>query len=223
MTDARERPRFAQTADLADVPGWAGVVMAVLRVVTQLVGINLLMIAGTLAGGVVAGLAPAASAARALTARLATTDPSTSLWREFWSHWRAGFVRANLLALPFWAVGMLAVIDLWALGAADGVVRAAMGAALLVVVLYLAVALVYLPIVAGEHTDAWAPSVRFVLLAPALFPARGFAILAVLAAVGAVYWFVPPLALLFGGALPLFLTGMLAAPAVGGAGAAPAR
>jgi len=220
MTDVRERPRSAATADLADVPGWAGVVMAVLRVVTQLVGINLLMIAGALAGGVVAGLAPAASAGRALSARLATTDPSTSLWRDFWSHWRARFVRANLLALPFWGVGMLAAIDLWALAAADGAARAAMGAALLVVVLYLAVALAYLPIVAGEHDDPWAPSVRFVLLAPALFPGRGVAIIAVLAAVGVVYWFVPPLALLFGAALPLFLTGMLAAPAVSGAAAA---
>ncbi|MEU1972575.1 DUF624 domain-containing protein [Microbacterium sp. NPDC019599] len=214
MTDIRERPRPASSADLADVPGWAGVVMAVLRVVTQLVGINLLMIAGTLAGGVVAGLAPAASAARALTARLATTDPSTSLWRDFWSHWRARFVRANLLALPFWGAGMLVAADVWMLGAAQGAVRAAMGAALLVVVLYLAVALAYLPIVAGEHADPWAPSVRFVLLAPALFPARGFAILAVLAAVGLVYWFVPPIALLFGAALPLLLTGMLSAPAV---------
>ncbi|WP_109209024.1 MULTISPECIES: DUF624 domain-containing protein [Microbacterium] len=212
---AHRRPT---AADLADVPGWAGVVMLVLRAVTQLVGVHVLIVLGTLAGGVVAGLAPAATAARSITAHLADGTAGLAMWREFWRAWRESFRRANLLALPFWGAAVLLAVDAWAVAHSDGAVRAAMGIALVVVSVYAVVALAYLPVVAGEFDDPWAASVRYLLLAPALHPGRGLAILVSLAAIGWVYAVVAPVAVLFGLALPVLVTGWIAASALAPAG-----
>lgn len=208
------RPRGLAALDPAGTPGWAGGVMGMLRLATQLVGINLLVIAGTLAGGIVLGLAPAASAGRSLTAQLGAGSPSSAVWGEFWAHWRSYFRRANALALPFWAAGGILLLDLLAMQSATGGLRAALIVALVVGGAYLLVALTYAPMVIGDYSDPWAASIRFVVLAPALYPLRGLAILVVWAAVALVYATFPPLALLFGLALPLLLTGWLTASAL---------
>lgn len=208
------RARGLAALDPAGTPGWAGGVMGMLRLATQLVGINLLVIAGTLAGGIVLGLAPSASAARDLTARLGAGAPSSAVWSEFWAHWRSRFRRANAVVLPFWVAGGVLLLDLLALQGATGGVRAALIVALVVGGGYLLVALTYAPMVIGDYADPWAASIRFVILAPALYPLRGLAILVVWAAVALVYATFTPLALLYGLALPLLLTGWLTASAL---------
>ncbi|GAA2977040.1 putative membrane protein YesL [Microbacterium terrae] len=214
MTAPSAERRSPASADLADVPGWAGAVMLVLRAITQLVGIHVLIVLGTLAGGIVGGLAPAATAARSLTSHLADGTAGLAMWREFWGAWRSSFRRANLLALPFWGIGVLLATDAWALAQTTGAVRAAMGVALVVVTAYALVALAYLPLVAGEFDDPWGASIRYLLLAPALHPGRGCAILVSLAAIGWAYWMVPPVAVLLGLAAPILVTGWIAAPAL---------
>ena len=85
------------------VDGWAGRVMVFLRVGTQLVAVNVLVVLGTLLGAVVLGTYPALAAGGGLLARLVSGSPSEHLWREFWSAYRAGFRRLNVLGAPLTA------------------------------------------------------------------------------------------------------------------------
>jgi len=66
----------------------------------RLVGLNLLWLAGVLAGGVVAGISPATVALFALLREYQRGD-SPRPWQDFWRHWRVEFGRSQLrLGLP---------------------------------------------------------------------------------------------------------------------------
>lgn len=74
----------------------------------RLAGLNLLWLAGVLAGGVVAGLSPATVALFALV-RDYQRGRHPRPWRDFWRHWRAEFARAQLrLGLPLLTVWVFA-------------------------------------------------------------------------------------------------------------------
>ncbi|MFB9659681.1 DUF624 domain-containing protein [Glycomyces mayteni] len=100
--------------------------------------LNLLVIASTLAGGVVLGWAPALAAATACS-RTRLRGDSQHLVRAFASQWRGRFVHANLLAAP----SALAIAALgWNLAAAEPLwLRAALAAALALAVAHLLLAL----------------------------------------------------------------------------------
>lgn len=118
----------------------------------RLAGLNLLWLAGVLAGGVVAGLSPATVALFALV-RDYQRGRHPRPWRDFWRHWRAEFARAQLrLGLPLLTVWVFAFYLL----AARGTPLA--GAVAVLAVVYLAV-LAYLPAVLAHFdvpaTAAW--------------------------------------------------------------------
>ncbi|WP_335985529.1 DUF624 domain-containing protein [Glycomyces sp. MUSA5-2] len=100
--------------------------------------LNLLVIAFTLAGGIVLGWAPALAAAAACS-RIRLRGDSQHLLRAFASRWRRRFVHANLLAAP----SALALAALgWNLAAAESPwLRAALVAALALVVAHLLLAI----------------------------------------------------------------------------------
>ncbi|MEZ0448135.1 YesL family protein [Cellulomonas sp. ICMP 17802] len=195
--------------DLA-VGGWAGRVMAFLRVGTQLVGVNLLMVLGTLAGAVLLGLYPALSAGGSLLARLASGQASEHLWREFWAAYRADLRRLNVLGAPVTVGAVLLGLDAAALLAApSGPARAALTVAVVGLAAYLLVALATLVPVARRYPASAARTWRFVALAPLLSPLTSVGVLATLVLVAVLVSRVTVLVPLAGLSLPLLATGWL--------------
>ncbi|GAB3165779.1 hypothetical protein GCM10027059_23800 [Myceligenerans halotolerans] len=189
-----------------DVPGWAGSVMAVLRVLTRLVEVNLLVLAGALAGGILLGLGPALKAGSAV---LHTPDLAMEPWRGFWREWRTGWRRSNLLFAPFWPVGALLWADAAAVGQASGPVHAVMLAGLTLASAWTAAVLAWWPRIVLRYDDA-APAVwRYLLLTPLMAPGVTLATLITLAATAAAILGVPLVALVAGMSFPLWATGKL--------------
>ena len=198
-------------ADDLAVGGWAGRVMVFLRVATQLVAVNLLVVLGTLAGGVVLGADPALAAGGMLHARLAGGAPSDHLWREFWGAYRAGFRRLNVLGAPLTAGFALLAVDAAVLGAASaGPAKAALTAGVVVLTAYLLVALATLVPVARRYghvpaTRTW----RFVAVAPLLSPLTSLAVLVAFAVLAVTFTYVTVLIPLVGVSVPLLASGWL--------------
>lgn len=180
--------------------------MAVLRALTRLVEVNLLVLAGALAGGLLLGLGPALKAGSAV---LHDPDLAMEPWRGFWREWRADWRRSNLLFAPFWLVGALLWADAAAVGQASGPAHAAMLSGLTVASAWTAVVLAWWPRIVLRYDDA-APAVwRYLLLTPLLAPGTALAILVTLAATAAVILGVPLAALAAGASFPLWATGRL--------------
>jgi uncharacterized membrane protein YesL len=92
--------------------GWAGKVMHWLRFAIALVLINLLFVAGTLAGLIVLGVFPAATAAAILLGRLRAGQPGDTLVRDFITAYRAQFWHLNVVAIPFHLAAVVIFLDL---------------------------------------------------------------------------------------------------------------
>jgi uncharacterized membrane protein YesL len=149
--------------------------------------LNLLVVAFTLAGGIVLGWAPALAAAAACS-RTRLRGDTQQLLRAFASRWRRQFVHANLLAAPSGLV--LAVLG-WNLAAAEAtwlqVALVAAGA--------LCLAHLFLAVTMDAHYElrrgrclrlAWEFGLRF--------PGAPLLLIATTALVGAITVFVPGLA-----------------------------
>ncbi|GAA1713746.1 hypothetical protein GCM10009809_07420 [Isoptericola hypogeus] len=201
LRDAARR-RVAQ----AEVPGWAGGVMAALRWATLLVEVNAMVVLGTLAGGVVLGLGPALRAGGAVAAGM-TAGPTP--WRTFWRTWRAGFGRTNLLFAPAWVIGLLLWFDAVALGLLDGPARASLQLGLVVVGAWALVAVSYWVRVAARYDRGPLETWRFLLLAPLLAPTTTLAVLVVAGATALAGWAMPLALALAGASFPLWATGRL--------------
>lgn len=191
--------------------GWAGRVMVFLRVGTQLVAVNALVLLGTLAGTVVLGAYPALAAGGGLLARLTAGAPSEHLWREFWSAYRAGFRRLNLLGAPLTAGFALLALDASVLAAASpGPTKAVLTVGVVALTAYLVLALVTLVPVARRYDDVPAARTwRFVAVAPLLSPVTSLAVLAVLLVLAVTFGYITVLLPLVGLSLPLLASGWL--------------
>lgn len=204
----RTRPARPVVAD-DETPGWAGRAMTWLRYATLLVGVNLLIVLGTLAGGVLLGAFPALHAGGQVLARMAAGEPPTTLWATFWRAWRRGWRRSNLLGVPVWFVLVLLSLDASALRVLDGPAAAVLTGGLVVVGAYCLVALAILFPAARRYETPFGPTWRFVAAAPLVSPGTAFAVLVTLAAVALVVWTVPVLGPLVGASLPLIASGWL--------------
>lgn len=191
--------------------GWAGRVMVFLRVGTQLVAVNVLIVLGTLVGAVALGAYPALAAGGGLLARLVAGAPSEHLWRGFWSAYRTGFRRLNVLGAPLTVGFALLVLDASVLAAASpGATKAVLTVGVVALSAYLVVALTTLVSVARRYDDvAVARTWRFVAVAPLLSPGTSLAVLAVLAVMAVTFSFVGVLVPLVGLSLPLLAGGWL--------------
>ena len=189
--------------------GWSERLMGWLRVVTQLVALNLLWLAGTAVGLVVLGAGPATAAASPLADAALRGQPSEHLVGDFVRTYRSRWARANALVAPFWAVAALVVADVAALAAAPGSVTGVFVYGIGAVALYATAAVAFL-VPADERSDDTVPRTwRFALLAPAVFPATAVAVLLPVAVVALLAWTWPVVAVLVGVSLPLALTGRL--------------
>jgi uncharacterized membrane protein YesL len=203
------RPDHRPVVGDEEAPGWAGRAMTWLRYATLLVGINLLVLLGTLAGGTLLGLFPALAAGGELLARLADGDPPTTLWSSFWSAWRRGWRRLNLLGAPVWFVLVLLSLDASALRVLEGPAAAVLTGGLVVVGAYALVALAFLFPAARRYDTGALPTWRFVAAAPLVSPGTSVAVLVTLTAVALVLWTVPVLVPLIGTSLPLVTSGWI--------------
>lgn len=193
--------------------GWAGRVMIVLRYTTQLVVVNLLWILGTVGGLVVLGAFPATRSAARLFEALRRRRPSESLLRDFWEGYRTDFWRTNLLGLPFWVLGALAVLDLQVFrAAADAGERFAsvLLAPFGIVVVVSGVALGFLVATMLRFRDAVPATWRFVLVAPFLSLGTSLTIVLTVGAFLVLTWQWPILVPLLGFSAPIFLSTWLA-------------
>lgn len=188
--------------------GWTGRVMTVLRVVAHLVAVNLLVLAGTLLGGVLLGAFPALAAGSAALRGVASGSPSERLWHDFWSAYRTSWRRMNLLGAPFWCVGAVLAVDALVLASAQDGAPVALWAGLAVITAYGAVAVAFL-LPSARRGEGAVRTWRFVALAPALSPATSAAVLVTLAALAVVALRATVLLPLVGVSLPLLLTGWL--------------
>lgn len=206
----RRKPLEGSPADIQEVPGWAGRLMVWLRVAAQLAAIQGLLILGTLAGLVVAGLGPAAVSGTALLRRLATDDPSDALWRDFWREYRRQFRRAALVTAPLLLLVAVAWYEFAVLVAwSQGTVGAIMAGAVLAFGVYATTCLGYSPAVMRRYDDSPLRTLRFVAVAPLLSPlvALGCAVTVIaMAVIGARFL---PLLILAGLSVPLLLCSIM--------------
>jgi uncharacterized membrane protein YesL len=91
--------------------GWAGRLMRWLDFAVNLVLINLLFVAGVLAGGVVPGLFPSAVAASTMLARLRTGTLGEQPIRDFITAYRSQFLHANKVGSIFWVAAAILMLN----------------------------------------------------------------------------------------------------------------
>jgi uncharacterized membrane protein YesL len=192
-----------------DVGGWAGRVMVFLRYGTQVVGINLLIGLGTLAGGVLLGAFPALGSGGALLARLAAGDPSEHVWSEFWHGWGAGWRRLNVLGAPLWVVGALLGLDAAALSVVEGPAAGVLTAGLVLAGAYATVVAAFLLPAARRYDEPARRTWRFLAVAPLLSPGTALGVLSMLVIAAVAFWQLTVLLPLAGVALPLLGSGWL--------------
>lgn len=195
--------------DSEPAAGWAGRVMVLLRAVTQLVAVNLLVLAGTLVGGVLLGLFPALAAGGALVSRVAAGDPPDHVWHEFWAAYRASWRRLNVLGAPFWVGGTLLGLDVLVLTSAPGGVPPVLWVGVAGLGAYGTLALAFLLPAARRSPDGALRIWRFAALAPLVSPAAALAVLVTLATVTFAMVQITVLLPLVGLSLPLLLTGWI--------------
>ncbi|WP_084106602.1 YesL family protein [Demequina sp. NBRC 110056] len=211
---ARDRkgvaPLEGAPADAQEIPGWSGRIMVWLRVAAQLVAIQLLMLAGTVLGLVVAGLGPALTSGAALLARLRSGDASDALWHDFWAEYRSQWRRAVLVTAPaILALGLvwyeLLVLQAYGSGALTAILTGASAAVGLYAIAYLS----YAPSVLRRYADPALRTARFVLVGPLVSPLTALGCMVTGVALLVIGLRFPLLLVLVGLAVPVLLTGLL--------------
>lgn len=189
--------------------GWAGRVMAWLRVAAALIVVNLLFVAGTIAGLVVLGLAPAALAATACLTRLRDGDGETGLVREFVAVYRAEFWRGNLIGLPFGVIALLLAADTAVLPALDGAAAVALAGFTWAVGGVSALVLACALTVAVRYDETAGAVLRYSAVLPFTSPLMSLVMLVSLTSVLVALALLPMLVPLVGIAVVLFVAGWI--------------
>lgn len=201
-----------------DLPlGWAGRVMQWLCFGTRLVLVNVLFVAGTLAGLVLFGLFPAAVAASTVLGRLrlgeaGDNSASDHMVRDFIRVYRSQFWQANRVGSIFWLAGV--VLFLNGLTVTGTTAAASPVHAVLLVLAALAglgtlAAAVTAVALCSRYRDSVASVWRTALVLPLVSPLLSLSLLATLTAAVVIFAALPALVPLVGVSLPLLLSGWL--------------
>ena len=192
--------------------GWAGRVMTWLRFAVALVVLNLLFVAGTLAGLVVFGLFPAAVATSIVSARLRAGVAPDALVRDFFTAYRAQFRHLAVVALPFHLAAVVIALDFVAFQT-----LAATGSAVAAVLLAIFVASTVTTVLAGlaaisicARYRATAPATwRYAVALPLVSPGTSVSVLLSLGVLTYLLMAFGVLVPLVGASVPLFVAGWL--------------
>ncbi|MBT2513813.1 YesL family protein [Arthrobacter sp. ISL-30] len=197
--------------------GWADRLMQWLRFGTHLILVNLLFVAGALAGAVVFGLFPAAVAASTVLARLRAGGGGEQLVQDFVAAYRARFLHANAVGGLFWAAGIVWALNLTSLmpmaggasPAADSPLAAAIPALVSVVGLWTVLAAACAVTACARYRDTVMQTWRYAFVLPLASPVMSLALLASLGAASVLFAEFDVLIPLFGASLPLFVADWL--------------
>ncbi|MCU1445532.1 YesL family protein [Cryobacterium sp.] len=192
--------------------GWAGKVMNWLRFAIALVVINLLFLAGTLAGLVVLGVFPAATAAAILLGRLRAGQPGDRLVRDFITAYRAQFWRLFVVAIPFHAAAVLIFLDLVAFqttAVAGSPVSAVLLVLLIVASIGTLLALFCAITICTRYRDSARSVWRYAFVLPFVSPVLSLSLILGLGALTLALFQFGVLIPLIGASAPLFLAGWL--------------
>jgi uncharacterized membrane protein YesL len=185
-----------------------------LRFVTRLVLVNVLFVAGVLAGLVVLGVFPSAVAATAVLGRLRGGTATDRLVRDFITAYRFQFRHANRVGSIFWIGGAVLCLDFLALlGPAGTSIPPAAHAVLLtlstVAALGTTAAAATAVALCSRYRDTAAKTWRTALMLPLVSPAMSLSLLATLAAAAVVFSGMTVLVPLVGASVPLLISGWL--------------
>ncbi|WP_258804363.1 YesL family protein [Pseudarthrobacter sp. NS4] len=196
-----------------DAPlGWAGRLMEWLRFATSLVLVNVLFIAGSLAGLVLLGIFPAAVAATTVLARLRAGE-TAHVVRDFVAVYRSRFRHANLVGSIFWLAGLLLGLNLLAAMVPSGTGASPVSAVLLLLSVLAGAATLLAAAAAvtlcGRYRDSVLNTWKAAFLLPLVSPGMSVSLLGVLAALAVIFAAAPILLPLVGAAVPLLACGAL--------------
>jgi uncharacterized membrane protein YesL len=197
--------------------GWADRLMQWLRFGMHLILVNLLFVAGALAGGVVFGLFPAAVAASSVLARLRAGGGGELLVQDFVAAYRARFFHANAVGGLFWAAGIVLALNLTSfLGtpagaspAVDPLLAAAVAALVSAVGLWILLAAACAVTACASYRDTVMQTWRYAFVLPLVSPLMSLALLGSLGAASVLFAEFDVLIPLLGASLPLFVVGWL--------------
>ncbi|MCU1517361.1 MAG: hypothetical protein JWQ75_2082 [Pseudarthrobacter sp.] len=197
-----------------DLPlGWAGRVMQWLGFGTRLVLVNVLFVAGTLAGLVVFGLFPAAVAATTVLGRLRLAGGGEPVVRDFVRAYRSQFWHTNRVGGLFWLAGVVLSLNVLTMLAPAGAALSPVHAVLQVLAAVAGVgtlaAAVTAVAVCSRYRDSVRATWRTAFVLPLVSPVTGLSVLATLAASAVIFSAMPVLVPLMGASLPLLLCGWL--------------
>lgn len=181
--------------------GWTGRVMQVLQAVCTLVLVNLLFVAGVVAGLGILGLMPASVAAA--TVLLPGDASETGTVRRFLRAYRESFVRANLTGGPLLLAGVLLAADAAVLPRLDGPVAAVLTALTTAVGLAVLLMWIVCATLLVRHRDTPVAVLRYALTIPLTSPVTGAGVLVVLVAFVVIAGVFPVVVPLIGASLPL--------------------
>ncbi|MBT2533373.1 DUF624 domain-containing protein [Arthrobacter sp. ISL-48] len=195
--------------------GWAGRVMEWLGFAARLVLVNVLFVAGTLAGLVVFGLFPAAVAATTVLARLRSGGAGEHLVRDFVTVYRFQFWHVNRVGSIFWLAGVVLFLNYLTLPGRAG---AAMLSSPIYSVLLLLAAVVGVGMmmaaatavaVCSRYRDSATRTWRTAFMLPLVSPVMGISLLMSLVAFAVVFSGMTVLVPLVGASVPLLISGWL--------------
>lgn len=195
--------------------GWAGRVMEWLGFATRLVLVNVLFVAGTLAGLVVFGLFPAAVAATIVLARLRSGAAGEHLVRDFVTVYRSQFWHANRVGSIFWPAGVVLFLNsLTVLGPAGVAMLSSPVYAVLLLLAAVAgmgviIAAATAVAVCSRYRDSVTRTWRTAFMLPLVSPVMGISLLLSLVAFAAVFSGMTVLVPLVGFSVPLLISGWL--------------
>jgi uncharacterized membrane protein YesL len=195
--------------------GWAGRIMEWLGFATRLVLVNVLFVAGTLAGLVLFGLFPAAVAATTVLARLRSGAAGEHLVRDFVTVYRSQFWHVNRVGSIFWLAGVVLFLNfLTTLGPAGAAMLSSpVYAALLLLAAVAGVGIVMAAATAVAVCSRYRASVtrtwRTAFILPLVFPVMGLSLLVSLVALAVVFSGMTVLLPLVGASVPLLVSGWL--------------
>ncbi|WP_158253865.1 YesL family protein [Cryobacterium sp. N22] len=192
--------------------GWAGKLMHWLRFAIALVVINLLFIAGTLAGLIVLGVFPAATAASILLGRLRAGQPSDRLVRDFITAYRAQFWHLAVVAIPFQLAAVLVFLDLVAFQT-TAVAGSPVSAVLLVLLVVVSVGTLLAAFsaitICTRYRDSARSIWRYAFVLPFVSPLLSLSLILALGALTLALFQFGVLMPLIGASAPLFVAGWL--------------
>ncbi|WP_457964664.1 DUF624 domain-containing protein [Arthrobacter sp. D1-29] len=195
--------------------GWAGRVMQWLGFATRLVLVNMLFVAGALAGLLVFGLFPAAVAATTILARLRAGLAGEHLVRDFISVYRFQFWHANRVGSIFWLAGVVLGLNvLSVLGPEGAVLLSSPVHAVLLLVAAMAGTATFLAAatavaICSRYRDSIVRTWRTAFVLPLVSPVMSISLLLSLLACAVIFSGTTVLLPLAGASVPLLLSGWL--------------